>query len=282
MPLSVTTATPHHSSPHFPLLDSRNPDANPLCSSYYAYAPSFMDPLFETVAAATVAAMDRHLGLLPHPVDTLVVETFASNAPPLRPTLPTVTSITPPPTSVLPSAASIAPPPTLILPTVASNAPPHPPIIPSVTSTAPSPAPRGACCPVDLTRALPLSAPTGACAPMGSANVTPPLAVTSSHPLVGPSPRAPLLVGFSSSYRPLVGPTTSALPCVGLDQTIPLVSAVPWPQPQALANVVPATTPTPADDRPLYDDDSSQASSASHFRLPPEPCHQNASRVSHT
>lgn len=85
MTLSVTTEIPHRSLPHYLPSDPRTPDANLCAPSSHAYAPPYMNRLIETVAAATVAAMNHHLaflGLLLRSVDALDVKTFASNAPP--------------------------------------------------------------------------------------------------------------------------------------------------------------------------------------------------------
>lgn len=103
---------------------------------------------------------------------------------------------------------------------------------------------------------VPPSVPIVDCPPAGSANVPPPLAVISFVCLGGPMSSAPPIVGFNSSYRPLLLPATSARPFVGLDKTTLVVLP-------CLNPVAPVTTPAPADDRSLYDDNPAQASSVS-------------------
>lgn len=70
-----------------------------------------------------------------------------------------------------------------------------------------------------------------------SASVIRPLAVSSSHPHLGTSPRAPPFIGFDSIYRSLVGPTNSAPPLIRQTQPAPLVPVVLRPQVQVPTHV---------------------------------------------
>lgn len=83
-------------------------------------------------------------------------------------------------------------------------------VVSSVTSATPPPRPilPSAISPLSI---VPPPTPSGAC----SASVLRPLADSSSRPLVGPSTSALPLAGFDSSYPPLVVPVTSASPLVG-------------------------------------------------------------------
>lgn len=131
--------------------------------------------------------------------------------------------------------------------------------------------------PVDSTSVIPPPAPSSACHPEGSASVALPTAPSGAC-LLGP-PGTIITPPTNSSPRLVLPPATSALPIVGLDQTATLGPTVPGTQTQVPTDGALhhspclATTfasdlhglqaPAPIDDCLLYENISSQASSAS-------------------